>query len=118
MKKKVFRLLGYLFSVFPPLGATLYCFPELYARKQGPQALSLGVLLLVGLSVLPLWRRLYALLKTPSAPLLWGILLGVFYLARLVAAEIVFISCFGLVGALLGAVFFRLGGLGRGGESA
>jgi hypothetical protein len=118
VKRKVFRLLGYLFSVFPPLGATLYCFPELYVRERGPEAVSLGVLLLIGLSVLPLWRRLYAALKTPSAPLLWAILLFVFYLARLVADEIVFISGFGLVGALLGAVCFRLGGLGRGGDGA
>ena len=114
MKKKVFRLLGYLFSVLPPLGATLFCFPELYLRGEGERALSLGVLLLVGLSVLPLYRRLRALLKTPSAPLLWGILLGIFYLARLVADEIVFVSLFGLFGSLIGALCFRLGGLGGG----
>lgn len=118
MKRKVFRLLGYLFSVLMPLGATLYCFPELYVQDKGHEAVSLGALLLICLSVLPLWRRLYAILKTPSAPLLWAILLCVFYLARLVADEVVFISCFGLVGSLVGALCFRIGGLGRGGEAA
>ena len=118
MKKKVFCLLGYLFSVFFPLGATLQCFPGLYLRGEGERAVSLGVLLLVGLSVLPLWRRLYAMLKTPSAPLLWGLLFGTFYLARLVADEVLFISSFGLVGAIFGAICFRLGGVGRGGDGA
>ncbi len=118
MKKKAFRLLGYLFSVFPPLVSTLLCFPELYAGKRGAEAVSLGVLLLVLLSLLPVLRRLRTILKTPSAPLLWGILLGVFYLARMVADEVVFISLWGLVGSLIGAIFFRLGGLSSGGEAA
>jgi hypothetical protein len=117
VKKKVFRLLGYLFSVFPPLAATLACFPPLYARGDGERAVSLGAVLLLALSLLPILRRLRVILRTPSAPLLWGILLAVFYVAHRVAAEVVFISCFGLVGSLLGALFFRLGKARRGGEA-
>lgn len=118
MKRRAFRILGYLFSVLPPLLSTLLCFPELYAGERGAEAVSLGVLLLVLLSLLPLLRRLRTMLRTPSAPLLWGILLGVFYLARMVADEVVFISLWGLVGSLFGAFFFRLGGLSSGGETA
>lgn len=116
MKKKGFCLLGYLFSVFPALTATLVCFPPLYARGQGASAVSLGSVLLLLLALLPLWRRLRSLLKTPSAPMLWGMVLAIFYLAWRVAREVVFISCFGFLGSLAGALCFRLAGVGRGGD--
>ena len=118
MKKRVFRLLGYLFSVVPALTATLVCFPPLYARGDGARAVSLGSVLLLLLALLPFWRRLRSFLKTPSAPMLWGIVLVVFYLAWRVAREVVFISCFGFLGSLVGALCFRLAGVGRGGEGA
>lgn len=117
MKKRGFRLLGYLVSVFPPLISTLLCFPVLYAERRGAEAVSLGVILLVLLSLLPFLRRLRELLRTPSAPLIWGILLFVFYLVRRIADEVVFISLAGFLGSMLGAVFFRLGGLSRGGDA-
>lgn len=116
MKKRVFCLLGYLFSVLPPLVATLICFPSLYERGDGARAVSLAGLTLLFLSLLPFWRRLKRLLHSPSAPMLWGIVFTLFYLARLVADEVVLISAIGLVGSVVGAILFRLGGVGRGGD--
>lgn len=116
MRRRLLCLLGYTVSVCPPLISTLACFPILYRRGEGECAVSLGVLLLLALALLPVWRRLRTLMKTPSAPLLWGLVFALFYLTHLVARQMILISLAGLLGSLLGACFFRLAGVTRGGE--
>ena len=116
MRRRLLCLLGYVASVCPPLVSTLACFPILYRRGEGEVAVSLGALLLLSLALLPVWRRLRTLLKTPSAPLLWGLVFALFYLTHLVARQMLFISLSGLLGSLLGALFFRMAGVTRGGE--
>lgn len=101
------RALGYLFSVSLPLFATLSCFP-LWRARGGEAVLAGGTLLLLALCVLPLFRGLKALLKSPAVWVLWLLALLFFTLIESIATEMRMICFFGLAGNLLGALCFLL----------
>ena len=107
------RLLGYLFSTIPAVMAVAAYFPVLRERGEGETAVSLGALFLLVIALLPLWRGISAFFRSPSAPKIWLALFLFFYLTGRIAAEMVVISTVGLLGSLVGLVFFRIAALKR-----
>ncbi len=101
------KLLGILFSVAPPALCTLAYFP-IYEHTAPTKLLSLGALLLLVLSFLPIIRICTARLRTPSATAIWLIIFLLFYTMRQIADEMIVISFFATLGNLLGSVFFKL----------
>ena len=105
--RRIFLLLGYLFSVSLPLLATLSCFP-LWRARGADAVLAGGTLLLIAFSALPLWRALKSYLKSPSVWTLWLFGLILFSLISRIIEEMCMICLFGWIGNLIGALCFRL----------
>lgn len=111
-KRFLFRLLGYLLCVGPPLFAILEHFP-LWAKEGGELILSgIGLLLLL-VAVIPLRRGLSRALRrflaSPSAFGIWGVLWLFTAWFGHIAEAIADIALIGTLSSLLGALFFRLG---------
>lgn len=107
MKRMVFQVLGVLFSIVPPIVATLLYFP-LWIDRGASQTMSGLCALLLILCFIPLFRFLKGKLTTPSLPLMWGVL---FLLVRALGAiieQVCVISFVGFVSNLIGSLFFRL----------
>ena len=98
---------GLTFSVVPPLVTTLTYFPLWTDRGGGAMLSGLAALLLL-FSFVPLFNLIRTHIKTPSAPMLWFLIFLVFFLLAEIAAEMRVISLVGLVGNLIGSVFFHL----------
>jgi len=110
-KRTIFRALGYLFCLLPPVLAILEHFP-LWAREGGKPMLSGIALLLLLVAVIPLRRglrvALRAWLSSPSAWTVWGVLwLLTEWLGR-ISVAVADIALCGTVSSLIGALFFRL----------
>ena len=106
-KRRTLALLGYLLSVGTPLAATLSFFP-LWRERGGTAVLAGGSVLLIALCALPAWRGIKALLRSPSVWGVWLVLFLGFTLIESIVCEMRMICFFGLIGNLLGALFFRL----------
>lgn len=103
----VLRCIGIALSIIPPLACILLYFP-VWVAKGGEYVLSGFTLLLIAVALLPLYRRIRELLRSPSAYMLWLIAFVVFFTLSRIADEMTVISFVGFLGNLVGAIFFRL----------
>jgi len=108
----VLYALGLLFSVAPPLFATLAYFPVWSGRGGGAMLSGMSALLLL-LCFAPLMRFIKERLRSPSAPIIWLIVFIIFFILAEIAAEMKVIAFTGLVGNLIGTGLFRLAGKGE-----
>lgn len=110
-KRLLLRLLGYAFCVVPPALATLERFP-LWAREGGAPVVSGLALLLLLLAAVPLKRGLsFALqrfLRSPSALGIWFFLWLISLWLSRIADAVAAIALVGVLGSLIGSLFFRL----------
>lgn len=102
-----FNLAGILFSTLPPFFATLSYFPLWHGMGGGAILSGVSVLLLL-LSLTPLFRFVKERLGTPSAPVIWLTVFITFFVLAEIAEEMKAIAFIGFVGNLIGALFFRL----------
>ena len=106
MNRRILKASAIAIDVGAPLIATLTQFPIWIERSS--EATVSGIFLVFALlSVVPLFRYFKALVKSPSAPLMWGILLAFLYAMRVIIDEMIVISFVGLVSNVLGWVLFR-----------
>lgn len=108
MKKHLLTLLGIVFSTVPPLLAVLSYFP-VWASRGSAEALSGFTLFLLLICVLPFYKKLREIFKSPSVVLIWLLLFVLFFMLSKISDEMIVISFVGLTGNLIGSVFFRLG---------
>ena len=105
---------GFLLCILPPVICTASYFP---IWKEGGQAVSGGVLLILLISAYPLYKFIKQSLASPAAYTVWLILFILFSLLSRIALQMRVISFVGFVGNALGAVCFRfakkLGGDGE-----
>ena len=103
----LFGALGLASSVLPPALCVLFYFPT-WLERDVSSVLSGFTLLLLTLAFLPMLRLFRERGKTPSAPVLWGLLFLLFFSLSHIAAEMTVVCFWGFLGNLAGAVFFRL----------
>lgn len=105
MKKKAFlKLLGFAFSVLPPLIATVDQLPLMSAAGKW----SVLAIIAIILCCMPFIKHLKRLLASPSAWMMW-LLIFVFCVAfKAVIDEFYTISLFGLLGSAVGVILFKL----------
>ena len=78
------------------------------ALESSAQALSGGVLLLLIMAALPLYKLFKAHFKSPSASTLWLILFVIFFTLAKIAQEMTVISFVGFISNISGAVILRI----------
>ena len=107
-KSLLFKGLGLVFSVLPVLLCVLFYFP-VWHDAGGGKIISGGVLLLILLSILPLFRFIKSIIKSPSVHTLWFLSFLLFFSLSRIAEEMTVISFVGFISNLIGAFFFKLG---------
>ena len=106
-RARLLRLAGFLFSVLPPLLATVEYFP-IWVQGGGKTALSGAVFFCLLLSAAPLLKALHHRLHSPSIPLLFGFIWGFLTLFRRIIDGVIAVCFFGMLGNLVGVLLFRL----------
>lgn len=105
------HILGFFLCIAPPIICTASYFP---IWRDGGQAVSGGVLLLLLISAYPIYKFIKRSLESPAAYTIWLILFVLFSLLSRIAYEMTVISFVGFVGNALGALCFyfakRIGG--------
>ena len=87
--------------------ATLSYFP-LWHRMGGEHLVSGIALMLVIISLLPLYRELKKRFSTPSVPVLWLAIFALFFTVSRIADEITVIALVGLISSLIASLLYRL----------
>lgn len=109
---RAYYVIGTLSSILPCLILTLCEFPLFikggYTTLLCGAAISSFSLFMLALSLAPLSKAIKAKIKTPSAPLLWGVASLVLYVARGIIDSLIAIAVAGFIGNLVGSVFFML----------
>lgn len=93
--------------IVPALIATLSYFP-IWVNKGGACVISGLALCLITISLIPFYKQIGGLLKSPSAYVIWLILFIIFFLLSRIAEEMTVISFIGFISNLVGAMLFKL----------
>ena len=101
----ILHTLGFSLCTLPPIICTLLYFP---LWKESTKALSGGVLLLVLISVIPIYKLIKKHFESPASYTVWLLLFIIFFALSRIAMEMTVISFVGFVGNLVGAFLFRL----------
>ncbi len=110
-KSKILAFIGLIFCTVPVILSILFYFPVWEARGGGA-VISGFTLLLILVSLVPMFNTLKRFLRSPAAHTMWFIAFIIFFILSNIAEEMTVISFVGFIGNLLGAVFFRLSGKG------
>lgn len=102
--RHIFRALGFLFCILPPALAVVDQFPLMTTGGK----ISLGALALLCVCAIPAWRWIKEALKSPSAWMVWGLLLGVCLAVNQVIDQLTVVAVIGFPASVVGAVFFHL----------
>ena len=109
MKRKILRASAIGIDVGAPLIATLTQFPLWIERSAG--ATVSGIFLVFALlSAVPLFKHFGELLKSPSAPIMWGLIFAFLLALHTIIEEMLVISFVGLVSNVIGWGLFKLAG--------
>lgn len=105
VKYELWDILARLGAVLPPLGATIYFFPEWIQKSSG--ATFSGMIVVAALVfMIPFWRKIFDSLKNctltnESMPIFWIVFCGVFFALQHIVYRMVYIGIAGLIGSLL-----------------
>ncbi len=100
------HIFGLLLSIAPPIFCTAAYFP---IWRESTETLSGGVLVILLLSAVPLYKLIREKLRSPASYTVWLILFLLFFSLSEIADEMTVISFVGFVGNALGAVCFNIG---------
>lgn len=109
MKRRAIKAIALGIAVGAPAAATVSQFPLWIERSAGATVSGLVILCLL-LSAIPLMRYYKRILKSPSAPLMWGILFGLLSALHAIIDEMLIISFVGFVANAIGWGLFKLAG--------
>lgn len=101
--KLALRILGFVFCVLPPAFVVLNQYPLMTSQAK----LSGLAVILLALCAVPLWKYLKELLKSPSAWMLWGILLLFCLVVNSVLEELTLVATVAFPSSVIGAVCFH-----------
>ena len=108
-KKIILSFIALLFSVLPPLIATVTYFP-VWAEKSGSHVISGFALLLTLICLSPIFKLIRRIFSSPSVTAIWFILFILFFVLSKIAEEMIVISFFGFLGNLIGMILFKIAG--------
>ena len=106
-KRLLFNALGIGISVIPASVAIFSYFP-MWIERDDASILSGFTLLLFAAALIPLYKHLRDMLRSPSAPLMWFIFFSLFFLLGRIADEMTVISFIGFTSNLIGSIFFKI----------
>ena len=109
MKRKLLKGAALCIDVGAPLIATATQFPLWVERSAGATVSGLFVFFII-LSAIPLAKRFRRFLRSPSTPILWGIIFGCLTALHMIIEEMLVISFVGLVANVIGWGLFKLAG--------
>ena len=95
-----------LVSVIPPFVTTLYYFP-LWVETSAEATLSGTVCVLGLLCLIPFGKYLVQLMRSPSAPIVWGVFTAVMFIMRSIAAQMFVVGVVGTVSNIVGTALFK-----------
>ena len=112
-KGKITKAAALTLDVGAPLIATISQFPVWVERSAGSTVSGIFVVFALLCSI-PAFKSFGKLIQSPSAYILWGILLGLFIALRTIVDEMILICGVGLAANLIGAAIYKVGeGLDR-----
>lgn len=106
MKRAALTAIGAVLCIAPPAVTTLIYFPA-WVEKSSTSTISGLSLFLLLLSIIPLFKMLKGFFATPSAPVLWAVVLVFAALFRSIIDQICVIAFVGVVSSLVGMVVFK-----------
>lgn len=109
-KRVAFKFLGFVFCIVPPILATFDQFPVMNVQKK----VSFLFLILFVASLVPIIKYIKKAFESPSAWMMWGVLLLFSIFMRVIASEFYTVALIGFIGSIIGAVFFNLAKRGEG----
>lgn len=97
---------GLTVSTAPPLVTTLMQFPVWVERSE--EATVSGIVCFLGLLCLvPLYKHIGRMLRSPSAPVMWGIFAAVMYIMKSIAEQMYIVAVVGVISNVIGWLFFK-----------
>ena len=107
VKSTLIKCVGLIFCTVPVIICVLLYFP-LWKAKGSGAVLSGFALLLILLSLVPMFKTVKRFLSSPAAHTMWFIAFISFFILSNIADEMTVISFVGFIGNLIGAMFFKL----------
>ena len=101
------KAIALITCIAPALTATLSYFP-IWLNKGDACVISGLALCLITISLIPFYKQVGGILKSPSAYVIWLILFIIFFLLSKIADEMTVISFIGFISNLIGAMLFKL----------
>ena len=108
MKAKLIKGGALMLDVGAPLIATFTQFP-VWVERSAEATVSGMFLMFAILCSVPLLKSAGNLLKSPSAPIIWGLMLAVLVSLRNIVDEMIVISFVGLVSNVVGLGLYKIG---------
>ena len=103
------HIAGLCFCILPPAICTLAYFP-LWKEAGGGAVIAGGCALILVLCAMPLYKLLHSALRSSASYIIWLVAFLTFFALSRIADQMTVISFAGLVGNLVGAILFKLGG--------
>lgn len=100
-------ILGLAMCIIPPLVATAMQFP-IWIEHSAEATVSGAVVFCAILCFVPLYKKILAMLKSPSAPLMWTIFAVLMYVMKSIADEMFIVSVVGAISNVIGWGLFKL----------
>lgn len=98
--------LGALLCIVPPIAVTIGYFP-VWVEKSSSSTISGLSMILILVSIIPLFKLVKDHLKTPSAPLLWAIICLFAVMFRSIIDQVIVIAFVGTVSSIAGFFVFK-----------
>lgn len=109
MKRRILRALALLIDVGAPFIATLTQFP-IWVDRSAESTVSGLFLMFSLLSAVPLFKYFRGKLRTPSAPLMWGLAFAFLLGINAIIEEMIQITFVGVISNSVGWILFKLAG--------
>ncbi len=101
----ILHIVGFALCTMPPIVCTLFYFP---LWKESAKALSGGVLLLILISAIPVFKLIKKHFESPASYTVWLTIFIIFFALSKIATEMTVISFVGFISNALGTLMFRI----------
>ena len=107
-KGNIFMAAGLTVNVGAPLVTTLTQFPAWVERSAGSTVSGIFVVFAL-LSVIPIFKHIKQITKSPSVPMLWGVGCALLFCLRNIIDEMIVICLVGCISNLAGMGIYKYG---------